>query len=648
MATNNTNQQPQLTKSGNALYKSPFSALLKPNHRQLAIQYFFLSLALILFGLIVFTINTWLVAFNPELVKKVAFPAWFPDTHIISLSLCFGLFGLIFGALGNLITPLQLGAGEDFHIKTARGAWWCYLIGLISLIATIGPDGITPANHSQTLLTISGIALALSIIITGFHFIMIARLGKCNGMTVGRVPMAARVFIQFSALLILTGILGLVLPLFHQFNNDSNIANPWMGGFAFQSDRSFWTLTAYNLIGLSLFTLLALAFDAAAAWGRYPLRSRTIATLANSLGALSFFCWNIFRQFDSPLCNTTASVLFAIAGIAAVVTCFMLFASAIPKEFRPHPGLYFVWSIPVFFFLSFLDSSLMSRTVAILLPGIGAAIYYWYPRFRRRNLNQTVGRLHFYMTAIALLFLLLLPSIITNNEKQQSLAAVALMMLFAAQFPFIINTVASSFKYGNRIFIYPAILFIIELIANLFPNVNHGLIGWIWNDWSIHWLIKAGATLTTIAIMAFIDWRLLKAFPPKRKHPRPNRWVAIMTMASSIPLFLTPLILSNTILTLSTGWAWTIILASSIIGFAYSFKRGNRITFGDETIDNPWRANSLEWYERTPDQIEAGITAYETNQLTVYRHAYHYEKQGNGEDYLPQWVEAGTIENSTP
>ncbi len=292
----------------------------------------------------------------------------------------------------------------------------------------------------------------------------------------------------------------------------------------------------------------------------------------------------------------------------------------------------------------------MNRTVAILLPGICAAIYYWYPRLRRRNLNQTVGRLHFYMTTIALLFLLIIPYIITDTDKQQSLTAIALMMLTIAQFPFIINTIASSFKYGNRIFIYPAILFIIELIANLFPNMNHGLISWIWHLNDTHWLLKSGITIALIGIMALLDWRLLKAFPPKRKHPRPNRWVAIMTMGISIPLFLTPLLLSNTIPTiptLPTGWVWAIIIASSLIGFAYSFKRGNRITFGDDTVDNPWRANSLEWYERTPDEVERHLSAYDPATITVYRHAYHYGKFDRGEDYLPQWVEGTEPGEST-
>lgn len=194
---------------------------------------------------------------------------------------------------------------------------------------------------------------------------------------------------------------------------------------------------------------------------------------------------------------------------------------------------------------------------------------------------------------------------------------------------------------------YAAILFIIEIIAKLIPNIDRGFLGWVWHLGDTHWLLKTGMTMAAIGVMAIIDQRLLKAFPSKRKHPRPNRWVAIFTMGSSVPIFLAPLLLSGAVIHWSSVWVWTILLASSLVGFAYSFKRGNRITFGDETVDNPWRANSLEWYQRSPDEIERNISAYEPAVIVVYRDAYHYGKMENGEDFLPQWVEGTGSEEST-
>jgi len=162
------------------------------------------------------------------------------------------------------------------------------------------------------------------------------------------------------------------------------------------------------------------------------------------------------------------------------------------------------------------------------------------------------------------------------------------------------------------------------------------MMGWVWQGITIHWALKLLLTVAVVWVMGVVDWGLMRAFPAKRKHRRPNRWVCVAVMTTAVPIFVTSIVFSDALFEWPGWLAWLVIASSAVAGLLFAFTRGNRLTFGDEVSDNPWRANSLEWYGRSAEEIAAGVYSYPED-VVVYRGAYEYRELGEEVDHVPQW-----------
>jgi cytochrome c oxidase subunit 1 len=95
-----------------------------------------------------------------------------------------------------------------------------------------------------------------------------------------------------------------------------------------------------------------------------------------------------------------------------------------------------------------------------------AAIYFWYPKFTGRMMNETLGKIHFWGTAIFFngIFIPLFlngmggehrriadysawPEFMTSNMREMRIfATTSLLIVIAFQIPFLINLILSLFK----------------------------------------------------------------------------------------------------------------------------------------------------------------------------------------------------------
>jgi cytochrome c oxidase subunit 1 len=89
----------------------------------------------------------------------------------------------------------------------------------------------------------------------------------------------------------------------------------------------------------------------------------------------------------------------------------------------------------------------------------------------------------------------------------------------------------------------------------------------------------------------------------------------------------------NRWLTVNIFISWAAFMAGAAqVAFLFNFVYS--IFWGKKTVQNPWKANTLEW--------TAPIEHYHGNWLgeipTVYRWPYDYSKPGHDEDFIPQTV----------
>ncbi len=615
--------------------RSMLEFIFEPSHREVAIQFFFVSLLLLLVG-------GWLCVADYRTALESN--SEYGTARGFSFLMSFGIFGIVFGAFGNLLVPLQTGAGRSPMRFSARFTFLLYAAAAICFLAAISFADPTSAQAVRWFRT-SAACLCFCMVMMGGQFFSLAVLGRCRGMTFSRFPMAARAFAYLGIPLALVAVF---TGLGAWFFDAPEGTQAWESWFHLGPDHSFWAALTFGVGGISVFVVGSMLFDILAGLGRKPLGSRFLAAFAGILGGYAVVAKTFVFPATSSVADLVSASSMLFIFLCAAILSVTLILSLLPRKFKPHPGLYFVWSVPILFLGAMTQSAenLPTLFLVALMPAIFAATYYWYPRLFRRNLNQAVGRIHFWLSLTAVL--LILTTGWWSYENPRELQAVGLLMLLTAQFPYIINVVASSWKYGNRIFIYAAVIFVIEIISRWLPFLHQGIWGWLWgNGITEQWLNSTLLSAAGLIIITIIDWQLLRAFPSKRQHPRPNRWVALATMMVSFPLVIGPLIFSGQVIEIGNLGAWLVTLASAILGLMYAFKRGNRLTFGDEVVDNPWRAQSLEWYERTPADLEAGLDSFDPTTIEVFRGAYEFAEPGADDDFMPQWLADPATAHST-
>lgn len=620
------------------LLKAGHGFFVTPGHREIAIQFFVVGLGLLLFGS--WVDGACMRAGHADGFRWIScgFEAGF--SHV--LGYCLGLFGVVFGGFGNLLVPLQIGANDRYGVRLGRLGLWLFMASLVCVAAIVRGDGYWMNRENLTLHFLAGLGFMASVVIICVEFLVLGRRSRCKGMELGRVPMAARTMIQMSVLLILgLVIINLVMP-YLSYEMYSISEDGWRVWYLLDSGGYFWRSLGDVIRGLTAFAVFGMLFDVAAGLARNPLKSRMVGAVACVVGGLALVGSATIGYVDSSVIDGVGTICDMLAWIALAVLSIVVFASAIPREFRFLPGLYFTLFAPIAFFLTVASRS-GNGIEGMIFPALFASIYYWYPRMFRRNLNQALGRLHFWMTAVSILFLLIPPVIFSSNLEE--LRDLAMAMLWAAQIPFVINIVASMFKYGNRIFIYGGIFLVFEVVCGRLAFTDYGVMGWIWKGMTIHWALRLLLTLGVVGVMGVMDWGLMRAFPTKRKHPRPNRWVGVAVLMTALPIFVSPIVFSNVLFEWPSWLAWLVIAASAVVGLLSAFRRGNRLTFGDAVSDNPWRANSLEWYERPAEAVAAGVASYPED-VVVYRGAYVYGKAEDEEDHRPQWVGASELGRS--
>ncbi len=608
--------------------------LVFPNHRQLACQFFVLGMLALVF------IPAFIWTDHNQSSPLTLLEQWGAHTPLIVL---FGIVPLILGALGNLIVPLQSGAGDRFGITIARVAFWTFTISWIACLVDLQLNDWVPWLEIA-----AGAGWSLSVILLSIRLFVATQVSRYPQMTPTRLPVTAWVLSQLAIPMLLVTIQCKIgIPLI--FGNASRTAVPdtlvtdFVLWFHLGESSSFWSIATAGIGGILVFAAFAFTMEILAVLGRRQPAVFVAFKTACVVGGYSVFGYVITKYLTSDSATLFGLNPMWLPVAASVICCTAMMMTMFPWRGRVHPAFYFAAALPVVFALSLVWNITNGQGIASgsslwylpLIFGTSAATYFWFPRLWRFNLNQSVARLHFWLTLVATLIVIIGSSISTTSET--SISTMGWYMLVAAQFPFVINSLASTFKLGNRVFLYPAILGVVEFICIKIFGLDHGVIGWMWSSAIANPLVQLAASLILLAIMAGIDIGLMRAFPPKRQHPRPNRFVAILVLMTTFPLFLGPVLLTDAVVGLSPLWAWGFVIASSVLGIFTAFRRGNRLTFWDEVVDNPWKANSLEWYEREGEAMEA----YPSN-LNITRGPYEYESAADDSadaihEYAPQW-----------
>jgi cytochrome c oxidase subunit 1 len=377
----------------------------------------------------------------------------------------FVIIPVLAGAFGNFTIPLMVGAPDMAFPKLNMMSYWFMWPAFILILSSFFVDGGAPAagwtsyptlasitmpagdglqspaapnsGHGQVLWLSALIFVGISSMMGSVNYITTIINMRAPGMTLFRMPMTTwalfiTAILQAFALPVLT--VALFLQLLDKTINTSFFLPPghlifgnWAtgpgGGQPLLWQHLFWfyshpavyimilpamgfvsdiistfarrPLFGYRAMVYSIAGIAGLGFIV---WGHHMFQSGMdprlgtgfmIATIMIALpSAVKVFNWlgTLWRgnlQLSTAMLNALAFVsLFVIGGLSGI------FMAATPVDVYIHDTYFIVAHLHYVLFMSSIF-------------GIFAAIYYWFPKMFGRRMNETLGKVHFFLTFVA-------------------------------------------------------------------------------------------------------------------------------------------------------------------------------------------------------------------------------------------------------
>lgn len=435
--------------------------LFSTNHKVIAVQYlitgiFFLALGGVMALLIrwqlaypwqpVPGVGRWLFPESGGAVTPEAYPMLF--TMHGGIMVFFAITPIILGALGNYLIPLEVGARDmAFPRVNLLSYWFLFLGSLLMVVSFFVPDGAAgsgwtiyvPLSASTQVnpgwgqdLFILGLAMdAVSILMGGINYITTILQLRAPGLTLWRLPLTLWGLL-YSAVLntlwlpIVASALFLVLfdrRLGTAFFLAGPLA-PRAGGQVLLYQHLFWgfghpevyilILPVWGLVGdllsvfsrkpafgykATVFSMLAITVLSGVVWGHHmftsgmnPLVGKAFMflTIAVSVPTAVFFLnwlgtlWRGSIRLTVPMLFALGVVfVFTIGGLTGLFHAIRTFDVYIHNTYFVVGHFHFTLAASVLF-------------------GTFAFIYFWFPKMFGRQMDERLGRWHFWLSFVFL------------------------------------------------------------------------------------------------------------------------------------------------------------------------------------------------------------------------------------------------------
>jgi cytochrome c oxidase subunit 1 len=428
-----------------------------------------------------------------------------------------GVVPLGVAAFGNFVMPLQIGAPDMAFPRLNMASYWTYLVGGIVLLSSFLAPGGAPqsgwtsyaplsvvAPAGQTYWLVGMIIVITSSLFGAINFVVTTLNMRAKGLTLGRMPVFCWAQLVTAVLLLLAFPVleaGALLQLLDRVADTSFYIPKDMiygstvfpragGGNPILWQHLFWFL-AHPEVYVLLLPAMGIVAEIIATNTRKPLFGyKEIVGSLCVIGILSFVVWahHMFLSgMRTSLANlfVTTTMTISIPSVA-VLTCLLLSLRGGTIRFNT-PMLFALAFLPMFGIggltglpLGFAPTDLhlhdtyyvIGHFHYVVAPGSLIALlggtYYWYPKMFGRRMNETLGKIHFWMTVIPMNFVFFPMLIQGMFGMQRRLASptdqwhnlpvqgwsmvigIAAAVLFVGQLPFLFNFFYS-LRNGERV-----------------------------------------------------------------------------------------------------------------------------------------------------------------------------------------------------
>jgi cytochrome c oxidase subunit 1 len=452
--------------------------IFSTDHKMIGMQYGITAMLFLAFGFYLMMVMRWSIAYPheplPEWMSWIFTDNWkarwlldgkvtgetynmFGAMHG-TIMVFLGIVPLGFGAFGNYVTPLQIGAVDMAFPKLNMFSYWIYLVGGVIMCASFfmesgaaksGWTNYSPlagfadgqivnqwlAGQTQWLLGL--VMLITSSLLGSVNFITTIINLRARGMTWMRLPFFVWAMLVTGFLLLLAfppleaaGIMQLMDRVAHSsffmpsglFTKSDGLADLSGGGSPLLFQHLFWFL-GHPEVYVLLLPAIACVAEIIPANTRKPLwgyKSMVYSVLI--LGFLSFIVWahHMYMTGMGAAVSTffqTTTVLISIPSVI-IITALLISLWGGSIRFTP-PMLWACAFIPMFGIGGLTGLPLAFNLVGLhlhdtyyvighfhyvvapgILFGLFAGVYHWYPKITGRYMSNFLSHVHFWPSLV--------------------------------------------------------------------------------------------------------------------------------------------------------------------------------------------------------------------------------------------------------
>lgn len=357
------------------------------------------------------------------------------------------------GTFSNLLIPLQLGARDMASpFLNMLSYWFFFLAGVVmfySLFLSTGPfaggwtaypplsalpQASSGSGAGMTLWLTSLILFVVSVLLGGMNYITTILNLRTKGMSLWKMPLTIWAFLITAIVALLSFPVlasGFFLLLFDRglgtsfYLSDIFIdgqALDYVGGSAILYQHLFWFL-GHPEVYIIILPAMGIVSEVLSVQSRKPIfgyKAMVYSLLA--IGFLSFIVWahHMFMSGVNPFLSTFFVVFTLIIAVPSAVKVFNWITTLWGGKIRLNTPLLFAVGFVSMFISGGLtgiflgnsaidiqmhDTAFVTAHFHIVMGvaamfGMFAGVYHWYPKMFGRFMNETLGKIHFWLTLI--------------------------------------------------------------------------------------------------------------------------------------------------------------------------------------------------------------------------------------------------------
>jgi cytochrome c oxidase subunit I len=360
-----------------------------------------------------------------------------------SIMIFFVVMPILIGCFGNFLIPLMIGAREMAFPRLNMLSFWVgALAGAIMLASFFVPGGpaasgwtsyvplsavpiYTGVDWGQNLWCISIIVFGVSSMMGSINYITTIINMRTRGMTFFRMPLVMwSMFITSILVVLALPVLttALVLLLLDRMAG-THFFLPSGGGEPLLWQHLFWFF-GHPEVYIMILPAMGMASEIISTFSRKPIfgyRAMVYATI--SIAALSWMVWghHMFQSGMDPALGTGFMLTTMVIAVPSAIKTFNWLGTLYRGNIHYTTAMLNALAFVAMFIIGGLSGIFMACTPVDMyihdtyfivahihyvlfggsLFGIFAGLTYWFPKMFGRMLNETLGKIHFWVTFVA-------------------------------------------------------------------------------------------------------------------------------------------------------------------------------------------------------------------------------------------------------